>query len=206
MFAHEVNHHKNTKFGCTTSSCIFQNSSNAFYPYPYCTYPQHHGCPNDYILRWCLVEHSPNINAPTLCIHGKQATGHKNIICNTTLNDLLVSTLALFKCNHVASYIPHFHKNNRVWSHTHFVAFVQIVIVPLPLLTFHMSQYHCAPSGHISRWHLVEHFFRILDAPTFCMHGNQATPPQRHETCKHFERVVLEQTNCLPVFLNQHMS
>jgi len=46
----------------------------------------------------------------------------------------------------------------------------------LPLPTFHMSQYHGAPSDHIFRWHLVEHFPSKLNAPTFCIHFHEATP------------------------------
>ncbi len=36
---------------------------------------------------------------PTLCIHATQATRHKDIWVPSTLNDLLMSGPALFKCN-----------------------------------------------------------------------------------------------------------
>ncbi len=37
------------------------------------------------------------------------------------------------------------------------------------MTTLHMSHYHGSPSDHISRWHFVEHFPTILNAPTFCI-------------------------------------
>jgi len=44
----------------------------------------------------------------------------------------------------------------------------------MSLPTFHMSRYYGIPSDRISRWHLVEHSPSILNAPTFCIHVNQA--------------------------------
>jgi len=51
-----------------------------------------------------------------------------------------------------------------------------VCICFLPLPAFHMSQYHGGWSHYISRWHLIEHSCSTLNAPTFCIHVNQATP------------------------------
>ncbi len=45
-----------------------------------------------------------------------------------------------------------------------------------PLPTFHMSQYHCGPSDHISRWHLIKYSPIVLKTLTFCIHVHHATP------------------------------
>jgi hypothetical protein len=52
-----------------------------------------YGGPSYHILRWQLFEHTPIIlHAPTVCTHVHQATPHKDIRLETTLNDLLVNT------------------------------------------------------------------------------------------------------------------
>jgi hypothetical protein len=56
----------------------------------------------------------------------------------------------------------------------------------LPLPTFHMSQNNATQRDCIWCGHLVEHFPSILNAPTVCIHVNQATPPHRHWIHIHF--------------------
>ncbi len=80
---------KVTESGCIPSYCICWNISSTFCPCSYCT-SQYHGCPNNHILRWNLVEHNPSLlNAPTFCIHVHEATPYKDIRPQTTLKYLL---------------------------------------------------------------------------------------------------------------------
>ncbi len=85
-------------------------------------------------------------------------------------------TPSLLKHNYTGKCIPHPHKSNRGWSHIFLLHLLKQFQCLLALPTFHTSQYHGIPSDHISRWHLVEHSPSILNAPTFCININQATP------------------------------
>jgi hypothetical protein len=87
-----------------------------------------------------------------------------------------MNRLALFKHNYVGTCILQPHKSNRVWPCTFLFAFVEVCICLLPLPTFHMSQYHGGWSHYMSRWLFIEHSCSTLNAPTFCIHVNQATP------------------------------
>jgi hypothetical protein len=70
-------------------------------------------------LKWHLVEDSASIlNPPTLCIHVNQGTPHKDIRFQTTLNDLLMNTPALFKGNYAGTCFQHTQRSNKVWLHT----------------------------------------------------------------------------------------
>jgi len=138
---------------------------------------QYHGVPSNHISRWHLVEHFPSIfNAPTFCIHVDQTIPHKDITLTSTLNDLLINILALFKGNYVGTCIHHPHKSMNIWSHTLVLHVSKYFQCLLPLAIFHMSKDHGIPSEHISRWHLVEHYPSILKAPTFSIHVNQVVP------------------------------
>ncbi len=76
------------------------------------------GIPSDHISRGHLIEHSPSIiHAPTFCIHVDQATPHKDIRLATTLNDLCMSTPALFEGIYAGTCIQHRHKSKRVRLH-----------------------------------------------------------------------------------------
>jgi hypothetical protein len=77
-----------------------------------------YGGPSDHFSGWHLVEHSPCIlHAATFCIHVNQAIPHKDSGLTPTLNDLLMNTPALFKCNYAGTSIQHPHKSSRVWLH-----------------------------------------------------------------------------------------
>ncbi len=91
----------------------------------------------------------------------------------TTSNDLLMNTLALFKHSHVGTYIQQPHKNNKNWPHNFLLHLLKYFYCFLPLLAFHMSQYHGHPNDHILKWHLVEHSPCILNVPIFYIHVNK---------------------------------
>jgi hypothetical protein len=57
------------------------------------------------------------LHAPTFCIHLHQAILHKHIWIPSTSNDLLMSTPAVFNCNHTGTCIQHPHNSNRIWLH-----------------------------------------------------------------------------------------
>jgi hypothetical protein len=95
-----------------------------------------------------LLNKSPSIlHAPTFCIHFNQAISHKRNWLTTTLNDLLVSTPAFFKCKDTSTCIQHPHKSDRVWLHTFLLPFSKIVPVPSSLA--HISH---VPIPWWSRW------------------------------------------------------
>ncbi len=124
-----------------------------------------------------MAEHIPSIlYAPTFCIHVNQAILHKDIRCQITLNDLVMNKPAFFKHNQAGTCIHHPHKSNNVWPHTFLLHLSKQLMCVLPLPTFHMSQYHCGPSDHISRWHLIKHSPIFLKTPTFCIRVHHATP------------------------------
>ncbi len=124
-----------------------------------------------------MAECIPSIlYAPTFCIHVNQAILHKDIRCQITLNDLVMNKPAFFKHNQAGTCIHHPHKSSKVWPYTFLLHLSKQLMCVLPLPTFHMSQYHCGPSDHISRWYLIKHSPIVLKTPTFCICVHHATP------------------------------
>ncbi len=126
--------------------------------------------PSDHILRWHLVEHSPNIlNAPTFCIC-QPSYGHKNIcskplwmICSWAHQPSSSATM-LAHAFSTPTKVTKLGCTPSCWI------FGNSAKCPFPLAAFHMSQYHGGPSDHILRWHLVEHSPSLLNAPTRLLH------------------------------------
>ncbi len=84
--------------GNKLSYCILGNRSNTSCSCPHFT-SHYYNIPRDHIMWGHLVEHSQSLLcAPTLGIHVNEATPYKTIWLTTTLNDLLISKPALFKC------------------------------------------------------------------------------------------------------------
>ncbi len=84
------------------------------------------------------------------------------------------------------------------------VAFVKIVQVPSALACIsHVPISWCSKWPHLERWNLVEHSPNILNAPTFCIHVNQATPHKDIRLTTTLDEH--EQACCFQVLLNQHM-
>jgi hypothetical protein len=65
-------------------------------------------------------------------------------------------------------------KGDWIWPHTFLVHLSEQFECLLALAAFHMSQYDGVPNDNIWRWHLVEHLPSILNAPTLCIHVNDA--------------------------------
>jgi hypothetical protein len=111
-------HTKVTGLGHTPSCCICQNSSSTFCPSPHFT------CPN--IMAFQVITFQNGILLNTL-----QASSmlppfaymstkllHTKHLNPSTMNNLLMSTPALFKRNHAGTCIQQPHKSNRAWVHT----------------------------------------------------------------------------------------
>ncbi len=112
---------------------------------------------------------------PAIILFNHWAIPHNGIWIPSTLNDLLMSTPALFTWNYTGICIQQPEKGMRVWLHTFMLHLLKYFQCIPPLSAFHMSQYQGVPSDHISRWHLVEHSPSILHTPTFWIHVNKAT-------------------------------
>jgi hypothetical protein len=68
---------------------------------------QCHGDPSDHASQDDILLNTPlaSSNAATFCINVNQAIAHKDVQLVTTLNDILMNTPALFKCNYTGQCI-----------------------------------------------------------------------------------------------------
>jgi hypothetical protein len=142
---------------------------------------QYHSGPCHHILRWHLVEHSPSIlNSPTLCIHVNQATPHKNITFKTTLKiywwtHMLSSITTMFA--HIFNTPT---KVTKFGCTPSYCIFQNSSNTFLPLVRFHMSQYHGIPSDHILIWHLVQYDLLMIKFALFKIKCNHASTCIQH--------------------------
>ncbi len=122
--------------GNKLSYCILENRSNTSCSCPHFT-SHYDNIPRDRIIWGHLVEHSQSLlRAPTLGIHVNEATPYKTIWLTTTLNDLLISKPALFKCQLAHAFNTP--TNMTVFGHApSHVAFVDID--PMPFARAHIS-------------------------------------------------------------------
>ncbi len=119
--------------GCTPSH-IHSKCSRASLPCPCMAHPPRMAFQETTSRDGILLNKSPSIlHAPTFCIHFNQAISHKRNLLTTTLNDLLMSTPAFFKCKDTSTCIQHPHKSDRVWLHTFLLPLLKIVPVPSSL-------------------------------------------------------------------------
>jgi hypothetical protein len=127
---HDRSQTKVMLFGCTPLSRICSKCLRDCLPCPCMTSPKY-VIPKHHITWWHLVELSQSIlHAPTLWIHVDQAIPCKSSWFAAALNELLMSTHALFNCTNDGRFIEHPHKSSTVWPYT---------FLPAPMMAHALS-------------------------------------------------------------------
>jgi hypothetical protein len=127
---HDRSQTKVMLFGCTPLSQICSKCLRDCLPCPCMTSPKY-VIPKHHITWWHLVELSQSIlHAPTLWIHVDQAIPCKSSWFAAALNELLMSTHALFNWTNDGRFIEHPHKSSTVWPYT---------FLPAPMMAHALS-------------------------------------------------------------------